>query len=83
MKKRIKMESEILKREINEGHYLELMDRLYVLASTLHDHCLQHPLAEYDEEIYNSIEIALEATYDAYQLVGSKEFENENENNTH
>ena len=81
MKKRIKMESEILKREINEGYYLELMDRLYVLASTLHDHCLQHPLAEYDEEIYNSIEIALEATYDAYQLVGSKEYENED--NTH
>jgi hypothetical protein len=54
-----------------------------VLASTLHDHCLQHPLAEYDEEIYNSIEIALEATYDAYQLVGSKEYENEDENNAH
>ena len=72
-----------LKREINEGHYLELMDRLYVLASTLHDHCLEHPLAEYDEEIYTAIETAIEATYDAYQLVGSKEFENENENNPH
>jgi hypothetical protein len=78
------MKSENLKREINEGHYLELMDRLYVLASTLHDHCLEHPLAEYDEEIYTAIETAIEATYDAYQLVGSKEFEkDEDENNTH
>jgi hypothetical protein len=77
------MKSENLKREINPGHYLELMDRLYVLASTLHDHCLEHPLAEYDEEIYTAIETAIESTYDAYQLVGSKEFENENENNPH
>ena len=77
------MKSENLKREINPGHYLELMDRLYVLASTLHDHCLEHPLAEYDEEIYTAIETAIEATYDAYQLVGSKEYENEDENNTH
>ena len=74
----------VSKSEINEGHYLELLDRLYVLTENLHSHCLQHPLAEYDEEIYNSIEIALEATYDAYQLVGSKEFEkDENENNAH
>jgi hypothetical protein len=76
-------DSTIKKHEINPGHYLELMDRLHVLAATLHEHCLQHPLAENDEEIYNAIDIALEATYDAYQLVGFKEYENENENNTH
>jgi len=71
------------KHEINPGHYLELMDRLHVLASTLHEHCLQHPLAEVDDEIYSAIETAIEATYEAYQIVGSKDFENENENNTH
>ena len=73
----------VSKSEINEGHYLELMDRLHVLTSMLHDHCLRHPLSEYDEEIYTAIETAIEATYDAYQLVGSKEYENEDENNTH
>lgn len=78
------MESKDLKKEINPGHYLELMDRLYVLASTLHEHCLEHPLAEYDEEIYTAIETAIEATYEAYQIVGSKDIEkDENENNTH
>ena len=77
------MESKDLKREINAGHYLELMDRLHVLAATLHEHCLQHPLAEYDEEIYTAVEAACEATYEAYQIVGSKDFEYENENNTH
>ncbi len=77
------MESNIKKHEINPGHYLELMDRLHVLSATLHEHCLQHPLAENDEEIYTAIETAIEATYEAYQIVGSKDFENENENNTH
>jgi hypothetical protein len=61
--------------EINSGHYLELMDRLYVLAETLHQHCLQHPLAENDEEIYAAIETAVEAVYEAYQVVGSKDNE--------
>ncbi len=77
------MVSKDLKKEINPGHYLELMDRLYVLASTLHDHCLQHPLAEVDDEIYSAIETATEAVYEAYQIVGSKDFENEEENNSH
>ena len=71
----------ISKSEINPGHYLELLDRLYVLTENLHAHCLQHPLAEYDEDIYKAIESAIEATYEAYQIVGSKEYENEN--NTH
>lgn len=61
--------------EINDGHYLELMDRLYILASTLNDHCLEHPLAEHDEEIRAAIEAAVEATYEAYQVVGSKDYE--------
>ncbi len=73
----------VSKSEINEGHYLELLDRLYVLTENLHSHCLQHPLAEYDEDIYKAIEAAIEATYEAYQIVGSKEYEKENENNTH
>lgn len=70
------------KSDINEGHYLELLDRLHVMASMLHDHCLLHPLAEYDKEIYTAIDDALEATNDAYQLVGNKEYSNQNEDIT-
>ena len=73
----------VSKSEINPGHYLELMDRLHVLTENLHAHCLQHPLSEYDDDIYKAIEAAIEATYEAYQIVGSKEYENENENNSH
>lgn len=69
--------------KINSGHYLELMDRLHILASTLHDHCLQHPLAEYDDEIYKALEVATEATYEAYQIVGHKSYEYDEANNPH
>ena len=37
--------------EINDGHYLELMDRLHVIICTLNDHCIEHPLAQSDKEI--------------------------------
>lgn len=71
------------KISINSGHYLELMDRLYVLSSILEEHCLQHPLSDHDRDIYEAIEKAVSATYDAYQIVGHKDNENESQNNTH
>jgi len=71
------------KIEINAGHYLELMDRLHVIACTLNDHCVEHPLTKSDKEIKFRIEYALGQVLDAYQYVGQKEYENENENNTH
>ena len=68
---------------INEGHYLELMDRLHVVMCTLNDHCLEHPLSQSDKDIKFQIEYAIGQIWDAYQLVGSKDFKNEDENNTH
>jgi len=72
-----------MKQKINEGHYLELMDRLHVIMCTLNDHCLEHPLSESDEEIRFRIDYALGQLWDVYQLVGKKNLEYENENNTH
>ncbi len=71
------------KIEINPGHYLELMDRLHIIASNLDEHCVEHPLSQSDKEIKFKIEYALGQVLDAYQYVGQKEFENENENNTY
>ena len=58
--------------DINDGHYLELMDRLHVIMSTLNDHCVEHPLAQSDEEIKFKIEYAVGQLWDAYQMVGNK-----------
>jgi hypothetical protein len=60
------------KVEINDGHYLELMDRLHIIMSNLNDHCLEHPISQGDGEIKFKIEYALGQIWDAYQLVGSK-----------
>ena len=68
---------------INKGHYLELMDRLAVQADVIHNYIYEHPLAENHPDIQKKIENALSNLYEAYQLVGQKEYENENENNTH
>lgn len=60
------------KIEINDGHYLELMDRLHVVICTLNDHCLEHPLSESDSDIKFQIDYAIGQLWDAYQIVGNK-----------
>jgi hypothetical protein len=60
------------KIEINDGHYLELLDRLHVMMCNLNDHCLEHPLAQSDDEIKTKIDTALKELWDAYQIVGTK-----------
>lgn len=71
------------KNTINNGHYLELMDRLHVIASNLDTHCIEHPLTQSDKEIKFRIEYALGQVLDAYQYVGQKENYYENKDNTH
>jgi hypothetical protein len=66
------------KIEINEGHYLELMDRLHVAMSTINDYILEHPLAEEQKEIQSLVEDAISNLWDAYQLVGGLTYENKN-----
>jgi hypothetical protein len=61
------------KVEINDGHYLELMDRLHVIMSTLNDHCVEHPLTERDGELKFQLEYALGRLWDTYQYVGNME----------
>ncbi len=72
-----------MKNQINKGHYLELMDRLHVIACNLDTHCLQHPLTENEPEIAIKIERALGEILEAYQLVGIKEYDYEDEDNAH
>ena len=55
---------------INDGHYIELMDRLSIQISVLEEYCLNHPLAERNTNIKNHIETAMNELGKAYQLVG-------------
>jgi hypothetical protein len=61
-------------QEINEGHYLELMDRLYMVSCIVEDHLYNHPLAEKEEKVRLLIEKAGLLLAEAYQEVGQLEF---------
>ena len=58
--------------EINDGHYLELMDRLHIVNCTIDDHILNHPLAEVNKDVQEKIDAALGLLLDAYQMIGNK-----------
>lgn len=60
------------KIEINDGHYLELMDRIHVVSCTIDDHILNHPLCEVNNDVQQKIDEALELLMEAYQMVGNK-----------
>lgn len=56
--------------EINEGHYLELLDRLHVICCVINDHILDHPVTNTDIRIKQLVIKSLEELSDAYQIVG-------------
>jgi hypothetical protein len=58
---------------INDGHYLELMDRIHIVMMNIQDHLLEHPLVENYKDIQTKIEKAQNNLWKAYQLVGEKE----------
>jgi len=72
-----------MKNDINKGHYLELMDRLHIIMMNIQDHIISHPLTENEKDIQKKVEQASLKLWEAYQLVGNKEEEYENENNAH
>lgn len=67
--------------EINDGHYLELMDRLHVVMCTIDDHILSHPLTKKEKDIKFQVQYAMGQLWDAYQMVGQKEIEKNEESN--
>ena len=71
------------KNSLNDGHYLELMDRIHIIMMNIQDHLLDHPLAENEKDIQKKIEKAQHKLWEAYQLVGNKEDKYEMENNAH
>ncbi len=62
------------KNSINPGHYLELMDRIHIVMMNVQDHLLNHPLTENEKDIEKKIESAQHKLWEAYQMVGEKEY---------
>ncbi len=57
--------------EINDGHYLEVMDRLHIVMENLDSHLLQHPLVEQNPKVGKLIDKSIGDLFKAYQLVGN------------
>jgi hypothetical protein len=67
--------------KINDGHYLELMDRLHVLTCLMDSHLVHHPLTKKIKKVKKLIDTAQWALLEAYQVVGEKDYEREQKNN--
>lgn len=67
------------KAPLNESHFIEMMDRLYVAMCTIDEHMINHLVAENYEGIKEEIENAIHHLSEAYQLTGeaSREFKDE------
>jgi hypothetical protein len=63
--------------KINDGHYLELMDRLHVQTCMIEDHLVGHPLTKKIKKVKKLINDSQWALLEAYQIVGQKSYENE------
>lgn len=62
------------KNKINDGHYLELMDRLWVQTCIIEDHLRKHPLTKKLKKVRKLIDKAGLSLAEAYQIVGQHEF---------
>ena len=63
-------------KKINDGHYIELMDRIYLQISSIECNLYNHPLTKKIKKVRKLIKKAGMSLSEAYQIVGHKSFEN-------
>jgi hypothetical protein len=59
------------KPKLNDGHYLEITDRLHVVSSIIDTHLLQHPVCKLEREVTEKVDAALTLLFEAYQIAGN------------
>ena len=69
------------KNKINDGHYLELLDRLHVQSCMIEDYLVNHPLTKKIKKVKKLVDEAGWALAEAYQIVGQKSYEYEEQKN--
>jgi hypothetical protein len=68
------------KPKLNNGHYLEIVDRIHVITCNMNDHLLQHPVCKIEKQISKEIDKALDHLHNAYQIAGTLMFEKNEKN---
>lgn len=69
------------KQTINDGHYIELMDRLYVQISMIEDFLVNHPLTDELKKVRKLVDKAGMSLAEAYQIVGQESYLNDERKN--
>ena len=65
------------KNKINEGHYVEALDRLFLVTDIMDCYLMEHPVIKKNKEIKKLIEFSIINLLEAYQRVGNKTNERE------
>ena len=60
------------KVKINEGHSLEILDRVHVASCMVHDHLVEHPAMSHKKfkKVKKKVDKALQNLVDAYHEAG-------------
>lgn len=70
-----------METQINKGHYLELLDRLWIQTSMIETHLYKHPLSKKLKKVNKLIDEAAMSLAEAYQMVGDEFYKQEKNEN--
>lgn len=65
------------KNKINDGYYVEALDRLFLVTDMMDRFLMDHPVIRQDEEIKKLVKFSIINLLEAYQKIGSSIYENE------
>ena len=65
------------KNKINKGHYVEALDRLFVVTDIMDSYLMGHPVIKKNKDVKKLIEFSIINLLEAYQRVGNKTYERE------
>ena len=55
---------------LNEGHYIEAIDRAYIVADQIETILIEHPVIEKHKELMKKVRKAQQHILDVYQMIG-------------
>jgi len=65
------------KNKINDGHYVEALDRLFLVTDMMDRYLMSHPVIRKNKEVKKLIKFSIINLLEAYQKVGNVTYEKE------
>jgi len=67
------------KNKLNDGHYLEAMDRLHLITEMMDNFLMNHPVIHKNKDLKKLVNFSMINLMEVYQRVGKISYEKENE----